>query len=151
MQVLMFHSVSDFNIAGGTTNPEQVLNNWHSIVNNASVINTGFIVLEHDLFQQTVDIAMDYILPDALAHQPPFRTEPIITCLGDSLNEAYAETSSNTTTTCKQYFSYVFAALLTGYAYRTRLAARVVRKPLARLRTRRAVRWGLLRPARWLR
>ena len=95
MQVLMFHSVSDFNIAGGTTNPEQVLNNWHSIVNNASVINTGFIVLEHDLFQQTVDIAMDYILPDALAHQPPFRIEPIITCLGKPLSDAYLETNDN--------------------------------------------------------
>ena len=95
MQVLTFHSVSDFNIAGGTTNPEQVLNNWHSIVNNASVINTGFIVLEHDLFQQTVDIAMDYILPDALAHQPPFRIEPIITCLGKPLSDAYLETNDN--------------------------------------------------------
>ena len=95
LQVLTFHYVSDFNIAGGTTNPEQVLNNWHSIVNNASVINTGFIVLEHDLFQQTVDIAMDYILPDALAHQPPFRIEPIITCLGKPLSDAYLETNDN--------------------------------------------------------
>ncbi|RPD81687.1 hypothetical protein L226DRAFT_496702 [Lentinus tigrinus ALCF2SS1-7] len=85
----------DFNIAGGTTNSEQVLNNWHSIVNNATQINTGFIVLEHDLFQQTVDIAMDYILPDALAHQPPFKIEPIVSCLGKPLSDAYIETNDN--------------------------------------------------------
>ena len=97
MQVLTFHSVSDFNIAGGSTNPEQVLNNWHSIVNNASVINTGFIVLEHDLFQQSVDIATGYILPDALAHQPAFKIEPIISCLGEPLSNAYIETNNNAT------------------------------------------------------
>ncbi|KAI0724252.1 hypothetical protein C8T65DRAFT_625888 [Cerioporus squamosus] len=85
----------DFNIAGGTTNAEQVLNNWHSIVGNATQINTGFIVLEHDLFQQTVDIAMDYILPDALAHQPPFKIEPIVSCLGLPLSDAYLETNDN--------------------------------------------------------
>ena len=68
---------------------------------NASTIDTGFIVLEHDLFQQTVDIATGYILPEALAHTPKLTIEPIITCLGDSLNEAYAETSTNTTTSCK--------------------------------------------------
>ncbi|RDX56198.1 hypothetical protein OH76DRAFT_1338011 [Lentinus brumalis] len=85
----------DFNIAGGTTNAEQVLNNWHSIVNNATQIDTGFIVLEHDLFQQTVEIAKDYILPDALAHQPPFKIEPIVSCLGLPLSDAYVETNNN--------------------------------------------------------
>jgi hypothetical protein len=33
---------------------------------------TGFIVLEHDLYQQTVDLATGYTIPSAKAHQPPF-------------------------------------------------------------------------------
>jgi hypothetical protein len=36
------------------------------------MLNTGFIVLEHDLYQQTVDLATGYTIPFALAHQPPF-------------------------------------------------------------------------------
>ena len=57
----------------------------------------SFIVLEHDLFQQSVDIATGYILPNALAHQPAFKIEPIITCLGQSMNNAYIETNDNAT------------------------------------------------------
>ena len=85
----------DYDIAGGTITPEQVLNNWESIIGNATVIDTGFIVLEHDLFQQTVEIATGYILPDALAYQPKLTIEPIITCLGLELGDAYIETNDN--------------------------------------------------------
>ncbi|KAI8995410.1 hypothetical protein BD414DRAFT_409519 [Trametes punicea] len=87
----------DFDIAGGLTTSEQVLNNWESIIGNVTVLDTGFIVLEHDLFQQSVDMAVGYILPDALAHQPPFKIEPIITCWNKSLQDAYVETSDNAT------------------------------------------------------
>ena len=50
---------------------------------------------EHDLFQQTVDIATGYILPDALAHQPPFKIEPIVQCLNKPLQDSYVETNDN--------------------------------------------------------
>jgi hypothetical protein len=42
----------DFDVAGGTVTVQQVLNNWEDIIGNSSTINTGFIVLEHDLYQQ---------------------------------------------------------------------------------------------------
>ncbi|THH17399.1 hypothetical protein EW146_g3392 [Bondarzewia mesenterica] len=87
----------DFNIHGGTTTVQQVLQNWENILGNASIINTGFIVLEHDLFQQTVEVATGYILPDALAHQPAFRIEPVITCNNLPMSDAYIETNDNTT------------------------------------------------------
>ena len=86
---------ADFDIPGGLVSADQVLNNWQSILGNATVIDTGFIVLEHDLFQQTVEMATGYILPDALAHQPAFKIEPIITCLGRPLEDAYVETNNN--------------------------------------------------------
>ena len=97
---------SDWQIPAGQSVYE-VLNNWESIVTRATEIDTGFIVLEHDLYQQTVDVATGYILPDALAHQPPFKIEPIISCIGRPLADAYAETngtapaanSSSTSTT----------------------------------------------------
>jgi len=86
---------SDFNIAGGTVTVQQVLQNWEQIIGNASQINTGFIVLEHDLFQQSVDVATGYILPDAIAHK--FTIKPVISCLGKPLSDAYIETNDNKT------------------------------------------------------
>jgi len=87
----------DFNIHSGTTTVQQVLQNWEYILGNASSINTGFIVLEHDLFQQTVEVATGYILPDALAHNPKFTIEPVISCLNKPMRDAYIETNDNST------------------------------------------------------
>ncbi|KAF5312597.1 hypothetical protein D9619_003476 [Psilocybe cf. subviscida] len=87
----------DFNIHGGTTTVQQVLQNWEFILGNSSTINTGFIVLEHDLFEQTVEVATGYILPDALAHTPKFTIQPVSQCLGLSLADAYIETNNNQT------------------------------------------------------
>jgi len=87
----------DFNIAGGTDSPSEVLSNWQNIVSNASTINTGFIVLEHDLFLQSVEIATGYILPAALANKPPLKIQPVISCIHKNFNEAYIETNDNST------------------------------------------------------
>jgi hypothetical protein len=85
----------DFYIHSGITSVQQVLYNWENIIGNSSVIDTGFIVLEHDLFQQTVEVATGYIIPDALAHQPPFAIEPVVKCLNLSPGDAYIETNDN--------------------------------------------------------
>ena len=87
----------DFNIHSGLTSVQQVLRNWEYILGNASIINTGFIVLEHDLFQQSVQVATGYILQDALAHNPKFTIEPIISCLNLPMEDAYIETNNNIT------------------------------------------------------
>ncbi|TFY83310.1 hypothetical protein EWM64_g703 [Hericium alpestre] len=87
----------DFNIHGGVTSAQQVLQNWDNILGNVSSINTGFIVLEHDLFQQSVEVATGYILPDALAHQPPFKIGPVTTCMNMPAGNSYLETNDNST------------------------------------------------------
>ncbi|KAI0322323.1 hypothetical protein OF83DRAFT_1161312 [Amylostereum chailletii] len=87
----------DFDIHGGTTTVNQVLNNWQNILSNATSIDTGFIVLEHDLFQQTVEVATGYILPDALAHKPAFDIKPVIECRGLTAGDSYLETNNNKT------------------------------------------------------
>ena len=88
---------SDFTVAAGLTTSAEVINNWGNIAANASLINTGFILLEHDLFQQSVDLAVGYILPDALGHNPKFTIQPVVTCLGKPLSDAYLETNDNST------------------------------------------------------
>jgi len=87
----------DFDLHSGLTTADHVLSNWNYIEGNTSIIDTGFILLEHDLFQQSVDIATGYILPDALAHQPPFKIEPVISCINQPLNNAYLELNNNNT------------------------------------------------------
>ncbi|EMD41637.1 carbohydrate esterase family 4 protein [Gelatoporia subvermispora B] len=87
----------DYDVAGGLVSPYQVLNNWDSIMGNASTIDTGFIVLEHDLFAQSVDLATGYILPQALARNPPLKIMPIVECLNKPMSDAYIETNDNTT------------------------------------------------------
>jgi hypothetical protein len=74
-----------------------VLQNWQQILGNATQISTGFIVLEHDLFQQTVEIATGYILPDALAFTPKLTIEPVGTCSGLNAGDLYIETNDNKT------------------------------------------------------
>jgi len=87
----------DFNIHSGLTSVQQVLQNWENILTNVETRSTGFIVLEHDLFEQTVEVATGYILPDALAHKPNFTITPVVSCLNKPLTDAYIETNDNKT------------------------------------------------------
>lgn len=64
---------------------------------NVSSRNDGFITLQHDLFQQAVEVNTGYILPDALAHQPPFKIGPVVDCLQRKVGDAYIETNDNKT------------------------------------------------------
>lgn len=87
----------DWQVAGGVVNADTVVNKFEQIINNASSLNTGFIVLEHDLYQQSTSLAVDYVLPYALSHTPKLTLEPIYQCLGQSLSDVYIETAPNNT------------------------------------------------------
>jgi hypothetical protein len=39
-----------------------------------------FIVLQHDLYEVTVDLAVGYTLDAALNHQPPFAVSTRVAC-----------------------------------------------------------------------
>lgn len=60
----------DWQIPGGTANGTSSLAAFSRILDLANNLTTGFCVLEHDLFQQTVDMSMGYFLP--LASQRSF-------------------------------------------------------------------------------
>jgi hypothetical protein len=45
------------------------------------MLTSGFIVLEHDLYQQTVDLAVGYFLPQAI-NSGNYTLKSIIGCLG---------------------------------------------------------------------
>ncbi|KAF8705311.1 Polysaccharide deacetylase, partial [Rhizoctonia solani] len=83
---------NDWHIPSGLSAAE-VLNSFDKILDTAGGLSTGFIVLAHDLYQQTVDLAVGYVLPDAQARK--FNMMSIVECLKKPLSEAYIETSSN--------------------------------------------------------
>ncbi len=86
---------TDFDVHGGLSTSFGVLNNWESIMGNASTIDTGFIVLEHDLFEESVQLATGYILPSAMERKLDIK--PVISCLNKPLSDAYIETNDNKT------------------------------------------------------
>lgn len=89
----------DWRIIGGTATGPSSLSKFQRILDEwVPKLNTGFIVLEHDIYSQTVDLAVGYFLPMAIA-SGKYKMKSIIDCLGLSNDEAYIETSSNRTNT----------------------------------------------------
>ncbi|KAG2003220.1 chitin deacetylase [Coprinopsis cinerea AmutBmut pab1-1] len=106
-------NTEDFNINSGTS-VQKVLHNWQTILQTESSLNHGFIVLQHDLWQQGVDVATGYILPDGLAHQPKLTIEPVVTCLNMPNANAYIETNDNKTNAPKAKLPSGAAGKLNG-------------------------------------
>ncbi|KAL8293381.1 hypothetical protein RQP46_000082 [Phenoliferia psychrophenolica] len=86
------YDTQDWLIVGGQVPVATVLQNFETIINGSTKLDTGFIVLEHDLNEQCVDLSVNYVLPQALNFKPALTLEPIITCLGQDLSQAYIET-----------------------------------------------------------
>ncbi|KZP01608.1 carbohydrate esterase family 4 protein [Calocera viscosa TUFC12733] len=84
----------DWRIAGGEATGNSSLAAFETILTEAASLDTGFIVLEHDLYAQSVDLAVGYILPYALEHQPAFTLESISDCWHLPAAEAYKETAT---------------------------------------------------------
>jgi len=90
----------DWKISTGIVTPAQVLKNFQTILAGAADLPTGFIVLAHDLYPQSVALAVEFVLPSALA-AGNLTIEPIITCLGKPLSEGYIETANATAAASK--------------------------------------------------
>jgi len=88
---------NDWRVASGQVDGEDSFNSFESILANATLIDTGFIVLEHDLYQQAVDLAVGYTLNAALTHNPPLTLQPIGKCNNIPESNLYFESNKNTT------------------------------------------------------
>ncbi|KAL1922286.1 uncharacterized protein VTP21DRAFT_9825 [Calcarisporiella thermophila] len=83
----------DWQIPAKQATQAQVLNNFKQYLTKVQQMNSGFIVLEHDLYKESVDVAIVDILP--LALQSQLRMMPVPDCLGDK--SPYLETRGNVT------------------------------------------------------
>lgn len=82
--------MTDWRVGAGQVDATTSFNIFEGILGNATSLNTGyvvrwedtmsavddvvfrFIVLQHDLFEVSVDLAVGYTLNAALSHQPAF-------------------------------------------------------------------------------
>ena len=88
---------NDWKVPGGVVTGPQSYQSFLDILGNVTLINTGFIVLEHDLYPQTVDLAVGYTLDAALKFTPKLNMEAIGSCQGWAAENMYLETTTNTT------------------------------------------------------
>ncbi|KAG6866598.1 hypothetical protein C0991_002088 [Blastosporella zonata] len=95
--IMWTRAPDDWKVAGGLVSGPSSFATFQTILNNATTLNTGFIVLEHDLFQITVDLAIGYTLNAALTHNPPFKLEAIGQCTNTSTSNLYFESTTNKT------------------------------------------------------
>ncbi|KAJ7711446.1 chitin deacetylase [Mycena metata] len=87
----------DWEVAGGTVQGPASFAQFENILGNATTLDTGFCVLQHDLFEITVDLAMGYTLNSALTHNPPFTLEAIGKCSKIPTTNMYVESNTNKT------------------------------------------------------
>lgn len=86
---------NDWRVAGGQVNGTDSFNTFETILTNATGMDHGFIVLQHDLFEITVDLAIGYTLNAALTHNPPFNLLPIGQCSKIPTSNLYLESNKN--------------------------------------------------------
>jgi hypothetical protein len=82
----------DWQIGEPGVTEASVFNNFQTIIESTKSLDSGFILLEHDLQEEPVDLAVEKILPEAIAYTPALTMEPVITCLGFDMAQAYVET-----------------------------------------------------------
>lgn len=88
-------NTQDFSVTSGAVSAAQVVSTFENIIANASNLDTGYIVLAHDLFKQSVDLATEVILPAALSQTPKQTLQPIYECLDLPLGDACECVCSN--------------------------------------------------------
>jgi len=88
---------NDWRVASGDITGPQQYQTFQNLLGNASLLETGFIVLQHDLYPETVDLAVGYTLDAALKHNPTFDLKAIGECLHLNPADMYMETTTNQT------------------------------------------------------
>ncbi|PWN44432.1 glycoside hydrolase/deacetylase [Ceraceosorus guamensis] len=90
------YDTNDWKIGSGVVSAGEVVSVFDGIIANASTLDHGYIVLAHDLYEQSVKLATEIVLPQALSQSPKQNIVPIITCLKKPLGDSYVETNRNT-------------------------------------------------------
>ncbi|CAO1615169.1 unnamed protein product [Sympodiomycopsis kandeliae] len=86
---------NDWKLQSGQVTVADSVAKFDDILSKGPTLGHGYIVLAHDLYQQSVDLAVSVVLPMAQSMNPAQKLQPIITCLKQPLGNAYIETNTN--------------------------------------------------------
>jgi len=103
---------NDWRVAAGQVTGAQSFASFNSILGNATALDTGFIVLQHDLYEITVDLAVGYTLNAAQTHSPALTLKSIGACSKIPPTNLYLESNKNTTFPYKNHTSGAEALFL---------------------------------------
>jgi peptidoglycan/xylan/chitin deacetylase (PgdA/CDA1 family) len=84
---------NDWRVHGGTVPAVANQVAFNTTLAKSLNLNTGFIVLQHDIYSESVDLAIGTTIPNALGYTPPFKMESVQVCQGDPIGSAYIETT----------------------------------------------------------
>jgi len=84
---------NDWRVHGGQVQPVANQQTFYATLAKSQNLTTGFVVLQHDIYSESVDIAIGATIPDALAHNPPFNMQSVQVCQGAPIGNAYLETT----------------------------------------------------------
>ncbi|KAF6761497.1 carbohydrate esterase family 4 protein [Ephemerocybe angulata] len=88
---------NDWRVAAGYVKGPESFQTFQNILGNATQMDTGFIVLQHDLYEATVDLGVGYTIPYALDFTPKLNLVPIGQCVKKPTSDLYLESNTNTT------------------------------------------------------
>ena len=84
---------NDWRVHGGQVPAVANQQAFYTTLNRSQNLNSGFVVLQHDIYAESVDIAIGATIPDNLARNPPFKMESVQVCQGEPIGNAYVETT----------------------------------------------------------
>ena len=84
---------NDWRVHGGTVPAVSNQATFNTILEKSQNLTSGIVVLQHDIYNVSVDLAIGTTIPYALAHNPPFKMESVQVCQGDPIGNAYIETT----------------------------------------------------------
>jgi len=87
----------DWQVAAGLVTAAESIETFGTLLGNGSTMDTGVIVLQHDIQPQTIDLAIKTFLPSVLSYTPPFKMKGIGECLKWPASDFYLETNTNKT------------------------------------------------------
>jgi len=86
---------NDWRVPAGQVKANATVATFRNVMKGIPKLTTGFITLEHDLYQESVDLAVGFHIPNALAVTPSLTLEPVNTCQNRPMTNAYLESNKD--------------------------------------------------------
>jgi len=86
---------NDWRVHQGDVTSVNATNNIEKVLDSSGQFPHGVMVLQHDIYVESVNLAIGYTLPFALNHNPPFKLEPATICQNRPFEDAFLETTTD--------------------------------------------------------